>query len=307
MKSKQQRIVITGGGGFIGSFLVERLLTLGYKNIVVLGRSKKIQSSGVEYRVCDINRDKPALNRLIRDGDIIIHLASSTMPAISEIDRIKDIKENVFGSLNLLEICGEKKIKKFIFISSGGTVYGGDKKQNVKQKFKESDNTDPKNSYGVIKISIEKYIGVFHHLYNLNHAILRVSNPYGRKFLKNRQLGVIDVFVDQAKNNETITIRGDGSNIRDYIHIDDVIDFLVMAIENKNISGIFNVGTGVGTSLRDVIKIIEQAAGKKVRVKYRKKRNADVSHNILDITKAKKTGWGPKHILSEDVKNMLST
>jgi len=101
------------------------------------------------------------------------------MPSISEIDRVKDVKENIIGSLNLLEICSAKKIKKFIFVSSGGTVYGNDSKR----RFKESSVLNPRNSYGVIKVATEKYIGMFYHLDGMNYAILRLSNPYGRKIL----------------------------------------------------------------------------------------------------------------------------
>lgn len=302
MKRTRQRVVITGGSGFIGSFLTERLSSSGYKNIVVLGRSEKTQNPKFEYRVCDVNKDAQSLNEMIGENDIVVHLANSTMPSTSEINRVKDVEEHISGTLSLLEICRAKKIKKFIFISSGGTVYGGDSRK----KFKESDETNPKNSYGAIKISIEKYIGVFHHLHNLDYVILRLSNPYGRKFLTDKQLGAIDIFLRRAQKNEPIDIWGDGNNIRDYIHIEDVIDFLMIAVENESVSGIFNVGTGTGTSVNEVIKMIETTLKNEIRVEYHEGRSVDVTHSVLNITKAKKTGWKPKHTLSEDIKKMLS-
>jgi UDP-glucose 4-epimerase len=154
-------------------------------------------------------------------------------------------------------------------------------------------------------VATEKYIGLFHHLYSMNCTILRLSNLYGRKVLTTRQLGAVDIFLDQFKKGKTIEIWGDGENVRDYLHIKDAVDFLMLIVEKDEISGIFNVGTGIGTSLNGILKIIGKIVKRKISVKYSRSRNFDVRRNILDISKAKKTGWKPRYSLYTGIKEIL--
>jgi UDP-glucose 4-epimerase len=287
---KDQRIVITGGSGFIGSFLVEKLIKQGFSNVIVLDKTPKAQT-GATYLTCDVFWDSHLIEEYIKKDDIVVHLACTTIPSTSEVNRSRGAEDNIVGSLRLLEVCKKKEIKKFIFASSGGTVYGN----SGRKPHTEEDATHPENSYGAIKVALENYLGVYKHLHGMKHVILRIANPYGRKQLVNTKLGVVDIFLRHAMEDKKIVIYGDGKTVRDYIHINDVTDFLVQAIVEKNVEGIYNVGTGVGTSLNQIVREISTLLGRPIEPEFKPKRGVDVKHSVLDIHKARKTGWRPKY------------
>lgn len=298
---KNQRVVITGGNGFIGSFLANRLVVTGNKIEILSNKTGNI-APGANFHYCNILNDVEIMDEVIQKGDVVVHLACSTIPAISEKNRSTDLTENVAGSIKLLEICVKKKIKKIIFASSGGTVYGNNSKRN----HKEDDVLMPLNSYGAIKVAIENYIQVFNHLYGLPFIILRISNPYGRTNLPStKMIGAVDVFLRNAIENKEIVIWGDGKNVRDYIFIDDLIDFMMKSIEQEEMSGIYNVGTGIGVNLIDLVTIIRKITNRKIRVRYEESRAVDVKRNVLDIRKASDFDWYPKYSLEEGIKQIL--
>lgn len=289
------KIIVTGGNGFIGSFLVEKLADTGH-NVVVLDKNPcSPHGHRAEFRTCNVFFD--SLDEHIEEGDIVVHLACSTIPGTSAENPARDAEENIVGTIRLLDVCRKRNIKKFIFPSSGGAIYGHCDKPHT-----ESDETDPQSFYGVIKLAIEKYLSVYEHQYGMKYATLRISNPYGRKILSNKKFGAVDVFLHHALYNKPITVWGDGENVRDYIHIQDVISFLVSAIEKESIQGTYNVGTGHGTSLNKLVSMIRDITGNNIPVTYLPARGVDVPNNILDITKAIATGWQPTHSLSESLR-----
>jgi UDP-glucose 4-epimerase len=296
--NKLQRIVITGGSGFIGNFLIDRLIKEGYKNIVVLDRHSK-HRKGAKFIKCDVLGNGTAFKKNIERNDIVIHLACSTIPGTSETDPILDAEKNIAGTLRLLEACKDIKIKKILFPSSGGAIYGN----HSRKRHRETDPTGPQSSYGVIKLAIEKYLAVYNHLYKLPYVGLRLSNLYGRRNLRNDQLGAVDVFLHRAIEGKPIIIWGDGEVVRDYVHIEDVLDFFVLAINQDSIQGIYNIGTGFGTSLNKIIKTINDL-GVIVKPTYMPARGVDVRHNVLDINKAQKTGWRPRYPLAIGIREL---
>ncbi len=294
------RIVVLGGSGFIGSTLIDDLWTKGYRNIVNISLSKYRTDKEIEQIESDVY-DESSLNEFISEDDFVFHLAESMTPATSEIDRRGDIIRSLAGTIRLLDVCVKKKIRKIIFSSSGGTVYGTGTKP-----FKESDPTDPENSYGALKLATEKYIVVYGHLYRLDHAILRISNIYGRRDLGKKQ-PALDIFLEKISANKTITVNGDGSVIRDYIHVKDVADFMILSIEDKSVRGVYNVGTGIGTSLNDLIMTIEKTILKLATIEHAPAKRQDSQYNILDITRALDKGWKPKIGLEEGILELYNS
>ena len=297
-KKIKNRIIITGGSGFIGSHLIEALKKNGYKNLVVIDKNKPTDKN-ISFIKGDFSANK-ILRNTIKNNDIIVHLACSTIPSTSEQNKEKDIMENVIGAVRLLENCRGKKLKNFIFLSSGGTVYG-----KINRPAEETDAPQPINAHGLMKYLIEKYIEIHHRLYGLNYTIVRASNPYGRKVVGGIKQGVIDVLLKKTTDNQLIEIWGDGKVVRDYFHIDDLTALLVKIIKKPTLNQTINVGSGQGTSLNDLLKIIKKITGKKLKIKYLPGRGFDLPYNILNINKAKKLyGWRPKIGLEDGIKKI---
>lgn len=297
---KKRRVVITGASGFIGSFLVNKLLSLGYENIITINRKaidlKKTKNIKGNFS------DEALLQEILKKNDIVIHLACSSNPSISQQNIRKDIEENMIGSVTLLQVCVDKKINKFIYISSGGVIYGN----HGMKKVKEDARTVPINSHGIMKLSIENYLKVLNRLYNLNYIIIRPSNPYGRKNNDNKNQGIIDVFLKKVNNNEGLEIWGDGKIVRDFIYIEDLIALIIKTINPKIKNETFNAGSGIGTSVNDILKMIKKITGKNINVKYLKKRNFDVAYNVLNIKKSETLlNWKPKNNLEKNMRKIL--
>ena len=296
MLNTKNRIIITGGAGFIGSHLITALKNSGYKNLLVVDKNQPADR-GVRFIKGDFSG---SLRRTIKNGDTIVHLACSTIPSTSEQNKEKDIMENVIGAVRLLENCRGKKLKNFIFLSSGGTVYG-----KINRPAEETDAPQPINAHGLMKYLIEKYIEIHAQLYGLNYTIVRASNPYGRKVVGGIKQGVIDVLLKKTTDNQLIEIWGDGKVVRDYFHIDDLTALLVKIIKKPALNQTINVGSGHGISINNLLKIIKKITGKKLKIKYLPGRGFDLPYNILNINKAKKLyGWRPKIGLEDGIKKI---
>jgi len=298
MLNTKNRIIITGGAGFIGSHLTAALRKNGYKNLLVIDKNRPTDH-GARFIKGDFSNSR-LLHQIIKNGDIIVHLACSTIPSTSEQNKEKDIMENVIGAVRLLENCRGKKLKNFIFLSSGGTVYG-----NISKPAKETDAAKPSNAHGLMKYLIEKYIEIHAQLYGLNYIIIRASNPYGRKVVGGIKQGVIDVLLKKITDNQLIEIWGDGKVVRDYFHVDDLTALLVKIIKKPALNQTINVGSGHGISINNLLKIIKKITGKKLKIKYLPGRGFDLPYNILNINKAKKLyGWRPKIGLEDGIKKI---
>jgi UDP-glucose 4-epimerase len=295
------KCLVLGGGGFIGSHVVDALLERGHR-VRVFERPRVPQ-----YRPCDGEtlewlegdfQNSAVVSEAVRDADAIVHLVSTTLPKTSNDDPEFDVQSNVIGTLRLLRLAVESGVRKVVFISSGGTVYG----VPVAIPIPETHPTEPRVSYAIGKLAVEKYLAVFQQQHGLDYAVLRVANPYGPRQRVDIAQGAVAVFLDAALSQRSVDIWGDGSVVRDYVHITDVARAFVLALEYGGTERIFNIGSGQGHSLTDLLNVIERAVGHPVARRFLPARGIDVPSNVLDIARARRElGWAPQIGLDEGV------
>lgn len=282
-------IIILGAAGFIGTNLTVKLadnkndrITLVDKNINYFANILRYGFSNVEIKESSLDEDD---DFSVLDGqDVVYHLLSTNVPTTSNQHISQDIRANVLFSSNLFEACVQYRVKKVVFISSGGTVYG----KEAACPLPENTPTNPISSYGVQKITIEKLLYLYNYMYGLDYRIIRLANPYGPYQRPNGVLGAVTTFTYKALKSETIQVYGDGSVVRDFIYIDDAIRAIVNIVNDGNKHHTFNLGCGYGTSIRDVLKSVEHALNLKLNVVYTESRPVDVPINYLDISRYEK-------------------
>lgn len=294
--------LIFGGSGFLGSHLAEALVDKGY-DVKVFDNFKngmanlKTIIDKIEIIRGDFFNETDVFGAL-KDIDFVFHYISTTTPATATKDPIYDIESNIIGSVKMFQCAVKNNVKKIIFPSSGGTIYG--EKANV--PCRETDPVDPVNPYAISKLTIEKYLHYFNYTYGIDYTIFRYSNPYGERQNPFGKQGVIPIFLNKIKHDEKPVIYGDGSMIRDYIYIKDAVDATIAVLEKKTKEKVFNVGSGKGTSLNELIEIMSGVVGQKVIPDYIKDTGVYIPKIILDISRIKKeVGWKPKVDLRDGI------
>jgi UDP-glucose 4-epimerase len=292
------RILVIGGNGFIGSHLVDALLEAGHKVRVFDRAVEKYRPplEDVEYQLANFG-DTAALSEALEGVEVVYHLISTTVPSTSNRDPVADIESNLINSVKLLQLMQQQGVMRIIFLSSGGTVYGIPTTPVVR----EDHSLRPICSYGVVKVAIENYLHMFHQLYGIDYLCLRVSNPYGPRQGHLGVQGVISTFLGKIKEGSEIQIWGDGSIIRDYIYVTDLASLCAKAA-NFSESGTFNIGSGVGTSLLDIVAVLSALNQTTVTSQFLPSRSYDVPKIVLNIDKAKVAfDWSPNVDLAEGV------
>jgi UDP-glucose 4-epimerase len=296
------KIVIFGGGGFIGSTIADLLLTQGH-DLRIFERPrvepyrKFADIERVEWLTGDLSSAHD-VHDAMQGADAVLHLVSTTLPKNSNDDPIYDVQSNVVASLQMLNAMVAQNIRKLVFISSGGTVYGNP----VYLPIDEKHPTDPFVSYGITKLAIEKYLHMFERLHGIQAITLRVANPYGERQRIETAQGAVGVFLHHALKGIPINIWGDGSVTRDYIHVSDVAQAFVKALDYTGQNRVFNISSGVGTSLNDLITTLECTLGKPIERRYLPGRTFDVPVSVLanDLARDQLT-WAPAVSLSSGI------
>ncbi|MFC1674286.1 NAD-dependent epimerase/dehydratase family protein [Candidatus Omnitrophota bacterium] len=297
----KERCILIGGAGFLGLNIAGGLSRAGYEVVVVDRRSPDLSSfpKDISFLQADY-RDSPKLTGIFRSGDFLLHLACTSLPGTPYDKMDDDVKENVFESINLFKLAIKKGVKKIIFPSSGGTVYG----ESESFPIKEDAATNPICSYGITKLMIEKFMLFLSRIYGIDYLIFRISNPYGQGQSTTGEQGLIVNMIFKLLNDSQITIFGDEQIVRDYIFIDDVVNAFILGIGGKIPNGIYNIGTGKGHSIKKIIELVSMAVGREPEIAYSERRLFDVQKNILDSGKIyAASGWKAEVPVEEGIRH----
>ena len=280
--------LVLGASGFIGRNLIESILNNSQDELILFDKVETIfgrEISAEQKKRCRIIKDNFQLStnfeQLTAGIDTVYHLISTTLPNNSNQNIGMGLMDNVIVTASFLDACVKNGVKRVLFLSSGGTVYG----VSAKMPLEETACNEPISGYGLQKITIEKLLYLYWYLYGLDYRIVRLSNPYGKYQKPNGIQGVMTTFVFRAMKGEPLYVYGDGLIIRDYIYIEDAIAAILNIAAYSGEYKVFNVGSGKGYSVNEIIKLIEMVLGKAVKVEYLDNRKADVPVNVLDITR----------------------
>lgn len=291
-------IALFGGAGFIGKNLMIQLAKEKENQITVFDVNKAFLSDvqplpeNVSFVETKFEQETD-FTTLLQGQEIVYHLVSTSVPTTSNSKIPQELECNIVTTSLFLEACVKAGVKRVIFTSSGGTVYG----KEVVCPLKEDAPTNPITTYGVQKITIEHLLYLYHHMHGLDYRIVRPGNPYGPYQRPNGVLGAITTFTYKALKDEEITVFGDGSVVRDYIYIDDAVRAIVNVANGDGKEKVFNIGSGKGTDLNEILATIRKVLGKELHVTYKEGRSVDVPVNYLDMTRYETT-FGKTEFLS---------
>lgn len=295
------RVVIVGGAGFIGTAVAAGLRSDG-SDVAVLDSPRRIDRvrdvlSGIECHPFEISGDDA--RPFLRAGDALIHLACSTNPASSMRSFGHDAESNILPSIRLFDAAADAGVKRVVFASSGGTVYGAPQRLPVR----EEEMSAPLSAYGISKVAIEQYLSLYREFLPIS---LRIGNPYGEYQLRGTTIGVMARYLRAALDGDVIEVWGDGSVVRDYIDIDDVASAFKLALAVKDLpAGAYNIGTGTGTSVAEIIDIISNLSHRRLEIRRLEGRGYDVPSITLDPGRfMRATGWSPRTGVAEGLGRM---
>lgn len=293
--TKIEKVAVIGAGGFLGTNLV-RFLASRVPDIRCYGRRCSFPEAleGLSWITGDMTDDQ--LAQTVAGCDVVIHLASTSTPATADQDVVADANANVIGSLRLLEQCVASQIRRVVFLSSGGTVYG----IPAVIPTPESASTDPITAYGVAKLSVEKYLEIFRRRHGLDYRILRVANIYGPYQTADKGQGIVAAFLVRALKGIPLEIWGDGQVVRDYVFVADVAEAIWATMHHAGQHRVFNIGSGTGASVLQIAAAIETLAGHPLERRFHSARQVDVPISVLDHALAtRELGWNPSISLDQ--------
>jgi len=313
MARRYSRVLVTGGAGFIGSHLVDRLLKEGFEVTVIddlsTGRLENIahnQNRKDFHFVKGDIRDRDLVKKTVKDMDAVFHEAALVSITFSVQNPILANDINVSGTLNLLKASSDLDVKRFIYASSAA-VYG---ETSLPQK-REDMSTNPTSPYGVSKLAAENYVRSFHTVYGLETVSLRYFNVYGPRQSFDIQCaygGVITIFLNRLLRNLSPIIYGDGEQTRDFVYIQDIVKANMLALNNKNVAGeFFNIGNGTIISVNQVAEVLKDAMNRRgLKNTYEETRIGDVRHSYADVSKAKKIlGYNPRFSFKKGIAELI--
>jgi UDP-glucose 4-epimerase len=285
------KVLVTGGAGFIGSHIVDQLLAIGHQVAVIdnmsSGKETNLNPKAAFYRM-DMENKKIQEVFQREKPDVIIHQAAQTVVQTSVQEPVYDAHMNILGTINLLEAARLHGVKKFIYASSAA-VYGDPQYVPIDERH----SIGPLSGYGISKYTPEQYLRIYQQMYGLEFTILRYANVYGIRQDPRGEGGVISIFIDKALGQTPFTIFGDGEQTRDYIYVEDVARANISALHAGD-SEVFNIGTGVHTTLNQLVKKLQEISGQSLETIYENERLGDIKHSYFTVNKAKNgLHWTP--------------
>lgn len=287
------RILVTGGAGFIASHVAEAYLAAGHEVAVVDDLSTGFKKNlDPRSRFWQVDIRSAELARVVADfrPDVISHHAAQMSVSASARDPRHDADINILGSLNLLEAAVRSEVRRVIFASTGGAVYG----DSVSVPTDEAAVPQPISPYGVAKLAVERYLHAYHAMHGLRVVALRYSNVYGPRQSPHGEAGVVAIFSRAILEGRELTVNGDGGQTRDYVYVGDVVRANMLATEMMLGQGfpIVNIGTGVETSVINIVRQLREIAGRAVTWRHGPSRSGEQRRSVLDCTLAKQVlGW----------------
>ncbi len=298
------KFLVTGGAGFIGSHVVDRLIQEGNEVVVVdnlsTGKRKQVNKKAVFYKL-DIQSKK--VDKVFRNERprILIHLAAQMNVRHSTENPLFDAQVNILGTINLLEHAVRHGVRKVTFASTGGAIYG---EQEVFPA-PENHRTEPVSPYGISKLAGEKYLAYFANATGLRFVALRFANVYGPRQDSEGEAGVVAIFAKKMLQNEQPIINGTGKQTRDFIYVDDVVEAILVTL-GEDVQGIFNVGTGQETTINEGYRILKELTNSQCKDLFGAAKKGEQYRSVLDVRKIRETfGWDPQTSFQEGLKKTV--
>lgn len=303
--SGYKRALVTGGAGFIGSHVTERLLALGVRVRVLDNLSVGVRENvprGAELVIGDV-RDAATVARALDGVDVVFHLAARVSIRAS-VDRFyDDAQTNVMGTLTVLQACAERKVRRFVYASSMGVYADAPSPDPIPETYP----TEPISPYGVGKLAGEKYLLCLAGVLGLEPVILRYFNTYGPRQGYTPYVGVITIFIKRLLAGEPPIIFGDGEQRRDFVYVGDVADATVLASLNDVAGEVFNIGTGRATSVNQIADLLCRKLNPSIRPEYAPEHPGELRYSVPDISKARRLlGYAPKGRLEEKIDEVIA-
>lgn len=297
------RCSVLGAGGFIGTNLCRRLSgRVGYLRGFARRRSTADGMADLDWITGDF-QNRETMAAAVADVDIVFHLVNATTPASANADMANDVTQNVLGTLGLLEACRSAGVRRIVYVSSGGTIYG----VPAHVPTAETEPCWPITAYGISKLSVERYLHLYGHHHGLDYRVLRVANPYGPHQTAATGQGVIAAFLRRALAGEPVEIWGDGLAARDYLHVDDVACAMEAAAVHEGADRVFNVGSGRPRTLVEIVEAIERVTGTPVAIDRKPSRGVDIPVSCLDISlAARELDWRPTIGLDQGLEGTIA-
>lgn len=298
-------ILVTGGAGFIGSHIADALVQKGHRVVVIdnlsTGKKENINAD-VTLVELDINDEDLGAVFAREKIDVVFHTAAQIDVRKSVANPLEDAYVNILGSINVLESCRANGVKKVVFSSTGGAIYGDTDVMPTPETHVEQ----PISPYGIAKLAIEKYLHYYHVVHGLNYTILRYANVYGPRQNSKGEAGVVAVFCDQLIAGKSPVINGDGTQTRDYVYVGDVVNANLAALEEDKV-GKFNIGTGIETDINKLSSLLIDALGKPVVFSHGPAKPGEQRRSCLDWSLAKKDlAWQPHVAIADGLRDTLN-